>query len=85
VDVAAAVAVVTPYHAQIRAIQQACGVAGVTDMCEVCTIDRFQGKDRDVVILSSGRTPSVTSAAAVCCSITVSVQFFFLMYYDTIV
>lgn len=58
------IAVISPFRAQVRAIteelHQNCDSLGGTNShavnCEVSTIDRFQGKDKDVMIVSTVRS-----------------------------
>ena len=46
------VLVVTPYNAQIRAIEEALGRAGCSAGVRVGTVDKFQGRDAPVAIYS---------------------------------
>lgn len=48
-----AVGVIAPYRAQVERIQ---GRIGTDLNCEVSTVDRFQGRDKDVVVVSTVRS-----------------------------
>ena len=48
---AGSVAVITPYTGQVAAIRRLLAAANVSDQAECSTVHRFQGRERDVVIL----------------------------------
>ena len=57
-SLAFSLAVLCPYREQLACLSQLLGDAPV----EVCTIDRFQGRDADVVIISLTRTGNQTAS-----------------------
>lgn len=54
------ITIITPYLGQRRAMGAALEDAGVEKGVRVCTVDRFQGDEADVIILSLVRTAKMT-------------------------
>ena len=49
------VGVISPYAEQVRLLKSTFEQTGVTDAIEIATVDSFQGKEKDIIILSTVR------------------------------
>lgn len=57
------IGVITPYAAQVQSIREA--IQAVAPGVEVCTVDGFQGREKDLIVLSTVRSNSAMQAGFV--------------------